>query len=263
MGSIEKPLKNKRAVVFGGSGGIGTQLCEHLMDNGVSKLAVLDLNLCEINRRPNVQLVWKQCNITDRNQMERVLRQEVLPEFGHIDIFVNSAGILYEDNPNRTMSINLVGVISSSHLAMQLMARELGGGGGIIVNIASISGLEPTPYMSVYTASKFGVVGFTRSMANDVIYNRTGIKFITICPGATDTPLLSSYFAAEHMTFPWMRDAILEVREEQQRQAQSPTVVGECLVKALADGDNGAVWISANGENYKLRMPPNQFFNRS
>lgn len=67
-----------------------------------------------------------------------------------------------------------------------------GGRGGMIVNISSLRGLLPFPCAPVYCASKHGVVGFTRSLANKELADELGIKFVLICPGFTDTSLLSN-----------------------------------------------------------------------
>lgn len=70
------------------------------------------------------------------------------------------------------------------------MSVSKGGRGGTIINMASICGLDPFPWGPFYCASKFGVVGFTRSFAEPELESELGIKFIIICPGFTDTKLL-------------------------------------------------------------------------
>lgn len=71
------------------------------------------------------------------------------------------------------------------------MGKDKGGRGGIVVNIASILGLQPLAGCPVYVGTKHFVVGFDRSMGTPLYYNRTGIKVLTMCPGVTDTPLIS------------------------------------------------------------------------
>lgn len=67
----------------------------------------------------------------------------------------------------------------------------MGGRGGIVVNIASILGLQPLAGCPVYVGTKHFVVGFDRSFGTPLFFNRTGIKVLTMCPGVTDTPLIS------------------------------------------------------------------------
>lgn len=71
------------------------------------------------------------------------------------------------------------------------MGKNNGGKGGIIVNIASILGLQHLEGCPIYVGTKHFVVGLDRSFGTDYFYNLTGIKFLTMCPGVTDTPLIS------------------------------------------------------------------------
>lgn len=71
------------------------------------------------------------------------------------------------------------------------MGKNNGGKGGVIVNIASILGLQELPGCPIYVGTKHFVVGFNRSFGSSFHYSRTGIKFLTMCPGVTDTPLIS------------------------------------------------------------------------
>lgn len=74
---------------------------------------------------------------------------------------------------------------------MKRMGKDNGGRGGIIVNIASILGLQPLAGCPIYAGTKHFVVGFDRSIGTPLFYNRTGVKVLTMCPGVTDTPLIS------------------------------------------------------------------------
>lgn len=74
---------------------------------------------------------------------------------------------------------------------MKYMGKDMGGRGGVVVNIASILGLQPLAGCPIYTGTKHFVVGFDRSIGTPFYFNRTGIKVLTMCPGVTDTPLIS------------------------------------------------------------------------
>nr|XP_029713830.1 alcohol dehydrogenase 2-like [Aedes albopictus] len=255
-------LDGKSAVVIGGAGGIGVEICKHLLMNGLSKLAILDVNELQHDTIANIKrcntsadVLSATCDIANKSNLSDVLCNRVMKNFGYIDLLVNSVAILDERDPDRMIAVNLTGVINSSLLAMKLMSKEHPGGrGGTIVNVSSIAGLEPS-WMCVYAASKFGVTGFSRSLGDELIYNQTGVKCLTICPGKTDTALLSTFHAKENLLF---------CRKESQPsdyQTQSPSVVGECLVKAILDGENGSVWIANEGRAYKMEFPENQFLN--
>lgn len=74
---------------------------------------------------------------------------------------------------------------------MKYMGKDKGGRGGVIANIASILGLQPLAGCPVYVGTKHFVVGLDRSFGTPFYFNRTGIKVVTMCPGVTDTPLIS------------------------------------------------------------------------
>lgn len=70
------------------------------------------------------------------------------------------------------------------------MGKDKGGKGGVIINIASILGLQESPAAPVYTGTKHFVVGFSRSLGDSYHFNRTGVKIVTMCPGVTYTGLV-------------------------------------------------------------------------
>lgn len=82
-------------------------------------------------------------------------------------------------------------VVRGSLLAIQYLGKNNGGNGGVVVNIASILGLQPLAGCPIYVGTKHFVVGLDRSFGTPYFYNLTGIRFLTMCPGVTDTPLIS------------------------------------------------------------------------
>ena len=104
--------------------------------------------------------------------------------FGKVDILVNSAGIIGENNWETQLQINLFGAIRGTKLALKYMTK-----GGIVLNISSVHGLHVRPTMPTYSAGKSGIITFTRSAGHPIEYADHGIKIICLCPGAVDTPL--------------------------------------------------------------------------
>lgn len=82
-------------------------------------------------------------------------------------------------------------VVQGSLLAIKYIGKNNGGKGGVIVNIASILGLQELAGCPIYVGTKHFVVGLDRSFGTPYYFNLTGIKFVTMCPGVTDTPLIS------------------------------------------------------------------------
>ncbi|XP_037605075.1 15-hydroxyprostaglandin dehydrogenase [NAD(+)]-like [Sebastes umbrosus] len=192
-------LNGKVAVVTGAAKGIGKAITEILLQNG-AKVAFLDMN--ETAGKSLKEALDKQygqqrtlffnCNIASEEQIKAAL-QKTVETFGGIDILCNNAGILDEGDWEKTVSINLVAVIRVAYLALEHMNKLNGGQGGVIVNTASTAGLGslllPCP---VYTASKHGVVGFTRAMAATSTAAGYGIRFNALCPAAVQTDLLTN-----------------------------------------------------------------------
>ncbi|XP_053686638.1 alcohol dehydrogenase 1-like [Sabethes cyaneus] len=250
------PLKNKTAVITGGASGIGFATAEELLKNGVSKILLIDLNdslaqkaqLLTCNRE--AEIFYAQCDVSNKLQLEKTLRQDAVQWLGSIDILVNSAGVL-EGDPTHCIGVNLIGLIECTFIAVDLMSKENSGNGGAIVNISSTAGLEAYPIASVYTASKFGVTGFTRSLGTDLMYNQTGVKVVAVCPGATDTRMMRE--SGNRMcTFPWMMPVARELLEK--FNLQQPSAVGRCVVKAITEGGPGSIWIASDDKI--IPVPP-------
>ncbi|MUH45113.1 MAG: SDR family oxidoreductase [Actinobacteria bacterium] len=113
--------------------------------------------------------------------------------YGGLNFAVNAAAIEFEtvcladlpdDDFDRMIAVNL----RSIFLCMKHEIKAMLPGGGAIVNIASTNSYRPQPHQSAYTASKFGVLGITKSAAID--YAPQGIRINAICPGAIETPML-------------------------------------------------------------------------
>lgn len=124
------------------------------------------------------------------------LAQAAVREFGGIDLWANIAGVAaagpFEGTPlviqNRLVAVNLTGVMNGSHAALTHMLGA-GGGRGVIINMASLAGRIPQPFMAAYSASKFGVAGFTDSLRSEVLA-RSAVQVCGVYPTFVDTPAL-------------------------------------------------------------------------
>ncbi|RVE64217.1 hypothetical protein OJAV_G00144510 [Oryzias javanicus] len=191
-------LGEKVAVVTGSAKGIGRAIAETFLQNG-AKVVLLDV---DESTGKNLKKVFNQkfgeektlfirCNVESEEEIKAAFERTVTT-FGSIDILCNNAGILSEDQWERSVSVNLGGVIRMTYAALEKMNQQSGGQGGVVVNTASVGGLGPLPSCPVYSATKHGVIGFTRAMAAASTASNYGIRFNAICPGAVQTDLFSS-----------------------------------------------------------------------
>jgi len=123
----------------------------------------------------------------------------VIEKFGRIDILVNNAGaspamgtVLDSDERlwDTIMNVNLKGVYFTSQAVAKVMKTQ---GGGKIINIASVDGFNPEPFVSVYSISKAGVRMITKAFANELA--SFNIQVNTIAPGPIDTKMMNSHWA--------------------------------------------------------------------
>jgi NAD(P)-dependent dehydrogenase (short-subunit alcohol dehydrogenase family) len=200
-------MTGKVAIVTGGATGIGRGIAEGLADVAANVvIASRRLEKCEeaceeISKRTGVKTLPLRCDITNKHEVQALV-EDVLDEFGHMDILVNNSGIggsekpileMVEEDWNNAMDTNLKGVFTLSQ-AVVLRMRERGEGGKVI-NVASIGGLIGFPNMSAYCASKGGCVQLTKVMALE--WARYNIQVNAILPGYFDTPLNRDFFSTD------------------------------------------------------------------
>ncbi|XP_067885414.1 15-hydroxyprostaglandin dehydrogenase [NAD(+)]-like isoform X2 [Heterodontus francisci] len=198
-------LSGKVALVTGAAQGIGRSFTEALLRHG-AKVALVDLNGsagedCKKaldGEFDAARSLFIACDVGSEEQLKCAFRKTI-DLFGSLDIVCNNAGINNENNWEQTININLTSVIRGTYIALEYMSKEHGGKGGVIVNMASLAGIYPAPHGPVYTATKHGVIGFTRAIAATSKLSGYGVRINTICPGFVDTPLLSSVNCEEMM----------------------------------------------------------------
>jgi NAD(P)-dependent dehydrogenase (short-subunit alcohol dehydrogenase family) len=191
-------LKGKKALVIGGSTGIGAAVCRLFAQEGAD-VAVgsrgheeeLEQLVSEINAMGRDAFRMK-IDVLVEEDVEKAIK-ETIKRFGHIDILVNNAGVPGHQGPQweedlddyeRTMNVNVRGIwFGMKHVLPHMIER----GYGRIINDASQLAHKPSPYNATYCASKAAAVGLTVSVAHEV--GMKGITVNAICPGPTETPM--------------------------------------------------------------------------
>ncbi|WP_216827364.1 SDR family NAD(P)-dependent oxidoreductase [Alkalihalobacterium elongatum] len=192
-------LTGKVAIVTGGSSGIGEYTVREMVNEGAS-VVIADINdelgntLAKELTNDETKVVYHHVDVTNEDHVAAVVKRAV-DEFGKLDIMFCNAGIgsmgksheLSMEDWNRTISINLDGVFLSAKHAIRAMKEN--GGGGSIINTASILGHVGQASTAAYNAAKGGVVNLTRGLA--VEYAKNNIRVNSVCPGYIDTPMLN------------------------------------------------------------------------
>uniref|UniRef100_A0A8C6Q0L6 15-hydroxyprostaglandin dehydrogenase [NAD(+)] n=1 Tax=Nothobranchius furzeri TaxID=105023 RepID=A0A8C6Q0L6_NOTFU len=161
------------------------------------QVALLDINetagetlMESLKKTYGAKTLFMKCDVESEEQIKAAF-QKTKETLGGIDILCNNAGILNEASWEKTVSINLTSVIRVAYIAVEHMSKLKGGQGGVIVNTASMAGISPFVTCPTYTATKFGVIGFTRAMGGASDQLGYGIRFNAICPGFVQTDLLA------------------------------------------------------------------------
>jgi 2-hydroxycyclohexanecarboxyl-CoA dehydrogenase len=185
-------LEGSIALVTGGAGGIGSATCERLAAEG-ARVAVADLDGDSAAALgADLGGVGVRIDVTSTESVRAAVAaaQDAL---GPIDVLVNNAGIAEDDfflrtdegMWDRTLAVNLRGVLAVTHAVLGGMHER---GGGAIVNVASEAGRVGSQMSTVYSATKAGVIGFTKALAKESA--RYGVRVNAVAPGPIDTRML-------------------------------------------------------------------------
>uniref|UniRef100_A0A4W6CY39 15-hydroxyprostaglandin dehydrogenase [NAD(+)] n=1 Tax=Lates calcarifer TaxID=8187 RepID=A0A4W6CY39_LATCA len=167
--------------------------------------------------------------------------RSTVDQFGRLDIVINNAGINNEKNWEKTIQVNLTSVIKGTYLALEHMSKEYGKEGGTIINVSSMAAFLHSPHQPVYTATKHGVIGFTRAMADASSQGNYGVRINVLCPAFVDTPLLHSVEHEDNMgKFVKFKDDFK--RSMNKFGVLQPSLIAEGMMKLIVDTSlNGAV----------------------
>lgn len=194
-------LKEKVAIVTGGTRGIGFATVKKFLDNNAkvvlfgSRKESVDKAIEELKKEnDNYEVMGLFPNLSDPSEIKKAF-DEVKDKYGKIDILVNNAGIsaresIYdykEEDFKKIMDLNVNAVFNCSKAAAPIMKKQ---GGGVILNTSSMVSLYGQPSGCGYPASKFAVNGLTKSLAREL--GRDNIRVNAVAPGVTMTDMMKN-----------------------------------------------------------------------
>lgn len=205
-------LRDKVAVITGGSRGLGLVLARHVCAQGGSVALIArdpeELARAKADLAPRGGAVLTiQCDLLDATQIEAAVRQ-IIDRFGKIDILINNAGII-EVGPLEHMTREDFEHAMQLHfwaayeLVSQIVPQMRTWGGGRIVNISSIGGKIAVPHLAPYSVSKFALTGFSDAIRAELA--RDNIHVTTVAPGMMRIGShVNAKFKGKHdMEFAW------------------------------------------------------------
>lgn len=192
-------LKNKVTIITGAAQGIGLATAKKFAQEGAIVV------LCDINEEGvrqallkcsefNAQIDARVMNVVDRQSVDAVVNA-VHAKYGRIDVLVNNAGITRDarlvkmtmQQFDDVIDVNLRGVFHCSQAVAGIMSDQ---GAGVILNASSVVGVHGNYGQTNYAASKFGVIGFTKTWSREL--GPKGIRVNAVAPGFIETPILQS-----------------------------------------------------------------------
>ena len=192
-------LKDKIAIVTGAAQGIGRKTAEVFAREG-AKVVVADFDV-ETGKKTAEEIseeygeaIFIEVDVS-KTDMAKNLVEKTVEEYGRLDILVNNAGItadgflvkMDEEQWDRVIDINLKGVFNCGKYAAEQMMDQ---GEGVILNASSVVGLYGNVGQTNYAASKFGVIGLTKTWAKELAPK--GVRVNAVCPGYTNTAMMET-----------------------------------------------------------------------
>ncbi|WP_127491380.1 SDR family oxidoreductase [Acinetobacter calcoaceticus] len=180
----------KKVFISAGGSGIGRCIAEAFLNND-DEVFVCDINAQSLEQfqKDYPKLHIHACDLAEPEQI-KLMFAEAIKKLGHIDVLVNNTGIsgptiaadeLSFDDWNTVINLNLNSTFLITQLAIPLLKQS---GAGVIINMSSIAGRLGYPYRLAYSTSKWGLIGFTKTLSMEL--GAENIRVNAILPGAVD-----------------------------------------------------------------------------
>jgi NAD(P)-dependent dehydrogenase (short-subunit alcohol dehydrogenase family) len=193
-------MTGQRVLITAGASGIGREIARAFLAAGAGVF------VCDVDTKAlaavEVELPGVKtgvCDVSNRQEIERMMA-DCLTALGGLDVLVNNAGIagptapveaVDPDDWEAVLRVNLTGPFNVTRLAIPLLKQSPA---GVIINLSSVAGRFGYPNRSPYCTSKWGIVGFTKTLSIEL--GRYGIRANAILPGAVDGPRIERVFEA-------------------------------------------------------------------
>jgi NAD(P)-dependent dehydrogenase (short-subunit alcohol dehydrogenase family) len=225
------------AIVTGVSGGIGEATARALQAAGYRVFGTY-------RRPPAARLAgveYLACDVTSDEAVQTAVGQ-ILAQAGRVDLLVNNAGVglvagAEESSLEQAKSlfdVNLFGVLRLTKAVLPTMRRQKA---GRIVNISSVMGLIPAPFMALYAASKHALEGYSESLDHEI--RATGVRVVLVEPAYTRTSFEGNVYQADQQleVYQSARVNAEGVLRDEMKTADTPELIATAVVKAATDAN--------------------------
>jgi NAD(P)-dependent dehydrogenase (short-subunit alcohol dehydrogenase family) len=224
------------ALVTGASSGIGRAAALALVDAG---FAVVGTSRKAAKAEPIAGVTFLDLDVTSDDSV-RSLMQEVMSQFGRIDVVVNNAGVGAvgageESSIDQIKEVFDTNVFGSMRMTNAVLPHMRAQRSGRVINVSSVLGLIPAPFMAVYAAAKHAVEGYSESVDHEL--REHGVRVLLVEPAFTSTNFEASSLAPDSPlpTYDAQREIARDVLATALRIADAPDVVAKVIVAAATD----------------------------
>ncbi|KAH9638153.1 hypothetical protein HF086_014023 [Spodoptera exigua] len=228
-------VQGKTFLITGGASGLGSLYAEAFLKNGAKSVAILDIavetgtaTVERLNKSYGNKVIFVKCDVSKEE-----------------DIVSAWDAVLAQFKQQGLVSFTMKGI---SH-----MRKDEGGAGGTIINISSTAALGKPGALPIYSGSKMAVLHFGQCLTMEPFYDLTGIRILTKCLGATDTPLLHNLETKAYD--PKVGRLLVQTVETQGIIFQKPESAVAASLYMFQNGAPGSVWLANNNKPAKDITP--------